>query len=114
MLEDNYISRIPLTTKASIDRWVETACPVGGFLEAVLCNNLSEAIGRADEGNLVAIEAIVGYLYNECPGHCWGSLERYKTWPDKIREQKERSKSIGPMPLTGSGLRGMEEGKEQK
>ena len=35
-------------TRNQIDQYVETGCPVGGFLSAVLENNLQEALGRAD------------------------------------------------------------------
>lgn len=76
-------SAIPEITKESIDAWVESARPVGGFLEAVLCNDLRGAFARADYDNRDAMFAIVGYLYNECPGGCWGSPERYRTWPEE-------------------------------
>lgn len=76
-------SAIPEITKESIDAWVESARPVGGFLEAVLSNDLRGAFSRADSENQRAMFAIVAYLYNECPGACWGSPERYRTWPEE-------------------------------
>lgn len=54
--------------------------PVGGFLEAVLSNDLFDACGRADAQNKAALTDIVSYVWNELPGHCWGSREKYAAW----------------------------------
>jgi hypothetical protein len=54
--------------------------PVGHFLTAVLCNNLSEAIGHADSESLKAIKPIVQFVYNELPGNCWGSPAKVNSW----------------------------------
>ena len=67
-------------TKESIDRYVADRIPTGGFLEAVLCNNLKEALGRADTQNLKDIKEIVEYCYWEIPGVCWGSPEKVRAW----------------------------------
>lgn len=69
--------------KESIDRYIETGCPVGSFLQAVLENNLKEATGRADHTALDNIPHIVAYLYNDCPSKCWGSVAAYETWTTK-------------------------------
>ena len=59
---------IPSTTQASITRYVEHAVKPGGFLTAVLSNDLRNATGRADQQNLVALPAIVRWFANHCPG----------------------------------------------
>ena len=66
--------------KESIDAWVKDGRPTGGFLEAVLRNDLKEAIGRADSNALDNIPHIVSYLYNDCPSGCWGSNSNYTEW----------------------------------
>ncbi len=66
--------------KESIDLYVSTGCPTGGFLNSVLENNLKEAIGRADDDALENLPHIVAYLYNNVPGCCWGSPENVKKW----------------------------------
>lgn len=71
----------PALTKANIDAWVRYGQPGGHFLTAVLENNLSAAIGHGDLDNLAALHHIVSYLYNRCPGACWGSPEKVKEWP---------------------------------
>jgi len=76
-----------------IDRYVKERVPTGGFLEAVLCNDLREAYNRADDQNFIALPWIVFYLYNEVPGDCWGSLRAVKNWlagPDEDENEEER------------------------
>ena len=67
-------------TKESIDRYVNDHIPTGSFLEAVLCNNLKEAIGRADSENLRDIVEIVQYCHWEIPSVCWGSPKEVRAW----------------------------------
>src|SRR6266702_2435822 len=64
----------------SIDRYVNNRIPAGGFLQAVLSNDLKEACARADNQNRYLLFEIVGYLYNEIPASCWGSPERVENW----------------------------------
>ncbi len=52
----------------------------GDFLRAVLENNLSEAILRADDENLKDIHEIVLFCYNELPVASWGSPEKVRQW----------------------------------
>lgn len=66
--------------KESLDAWVETARPTGGFLESVLCNDLARAMANGDEDALDNLPHIVAYLYNDCPMNCWGSPERVRAW----------------------------------
>lgn len=66
--------------RESIDAYVSTGRPTGGFLEAVLSNDLMEALGRADSGAIDNLPHIVAYVYNEAPSGCWGSRERVREW----------------------------------
>ena len=66
--------------RESIDAYVATGRPTGGFLEAVLSNDLMDAFNRADESALGNLPHIVAYLYNEVPAGCWGSRERVAEW----------------------------------
>ncbi len=59
---------IPSTTQASITRYVEQGIKPGGFLTAVLSNDLRNATGRADEQNLAALPAIVRWFANHARG----------------------------------------------
>ena len=71
---------IPERTKAAIDRYVNDHTPVGGFLTAVLSNDLKGAVGQADEENRAALFSIVGYCYHEIPSECWGSPAKVEAW----------------------------------
>lgn len=64
----------------ALERYVQDRIPVGDFLRAVLENNLTEAIGRADDGNLQNIQAYAAWLHNEAPSDCWGSKEKVAKW----------------------------------
>ncbi len=79
---------IELRFKESIDAYVAIGRPTGGFLEAVISNDLKEAIGRADDEALENIPHIVAYLYNDVPGNCWGSEAKYKAWLKRFHEKE--------------------------
>lgn len=66
--------------KSSIDRYVEHGILTGGFLQAVISNDLREAMGRADEGSRQIVFQIVSYLHNDVPAGCWGSPGRWDEW----------------------------------
>lgn len=55
----------------------------GGFLEAVLSNDLKEACGRADVHSARSLVSIVEWCYNCLPSVAWGSPERFNKWLEK-------------------------------
>lgn len=63
------------TIVAKILNYAEHGHPVGDFLTVVLCNDLREAVMRADDDNLRELKAIVLFCHNEIPGNCWGSTD---------------------------------------
>lgn len=71
---------IPTHIKNSLDLYVKTRRPTGGFLRAVLEDNLSETIIRADDASLAYIKEIVLYVLNNMPSPCWGSHEKVVEW----------------------------------
>jgi len=66
--------------KATLDRYVKHKIPTGGFLEAVLSNDLVGAVSRADSINSQRIPEIVKYIYNNLPSNCWGNNETVTKW----------------------------------
>lgn len=66
--------------KWSLDNYVSQRIPTGGFLQAVLENNLLEAFGSADSDNLRDLQEIVQYCYWELPSSCWGSPQKVREW----------------------------------
>ena len=52
----------------------------GGFLGAVLCNDLNLACQCADSINQRALFNYVKFLHNWAPKNCWGSPDDYYIW----------------------------------
>ena len=71
---------IPEHLKGALDRYVNHRIRPGGFLEAVLSNDLFEAMARADVVSRECLFDICKYIYNELPGDCWGSRGRVERW----------------------------------
>lgn len=65
--------------------YVEKGYEPGGFLFAVLSNDLVDAFGRADAINRAAMGAWAVWLLNEAPSTCWGSAERIHRWVTEAR-----------------------------
>jgi hypothetical protein len=84
----HYVTLIPVegetmikqSTLDSIKRYVDDRVKPGGFLMAVLSNDLCEAFSRADDDNAKAMHEIVRYIYNEIPSSAWGSPEKVYAW----------------------------------
>ena len=79
MLDINY-GRLPRHLQGGVKRYIEKGIPPGGFLTAVITNNLRLAIGHADPTSLAALPEIVRFFHNEPPGGCWGTSEEMKLW----------------------------------
>lgn len=71
---------VPVTTAFTIANYVIHKIQTGGFLFAVLSNDLSESFARADMGNRAAMFEIVSFIYNSIPSKCWGSKEKVQAW----------------------------------
>jgi len=82
--EGEYAS-IPQKMQDSILAYVFDHVPVGSFLEAVICNDLRGAVGRADAENLPLLKLYVQWFFNVCPQLCVGA-ENYKV---HLKNKKE-------------------------
>ena len=72
--------QIPPLILDGLRRYVTDQEPTGGFLHAVLTNNLMKAVGRAEAASLAALPAIVSFVYWVIPSECHGSPEAVKAW----------------------------------
>ena len=79
--------QIPDRMMGGIKRYIENGIKPGDFLVSVICNDLREACGQADDENLANLPAFVGYFYNEAPHTCWGSREKMDKWIAKFKEE---------------------------
>jgi len=74
---------IPPRTLQALKRFVLEGTPTGGFLEAVLNDELFLACASADQENSEALKDIVKLIYNHLPIGCWGRDEQYEEWREK-------------------------------
>jgi len=74
---------IPTRMMPGIERYINKGIPAGDFLMAVFENNLTEAMGRADEENFANLPAYAVYLRWEAPNGCWGSKEKINAWVER-------------------------------
>lgn len=66
--------------KESLKRYVEDRIPTGGFLRAVLENDLFTASSKADFENRYQLHEICNYIYNNLPSKCWGDKKTVEQW----------------------------------
>ena len=71
---------LPEHMQDGMRRYIERGIEGGGFMTAVLCNDLMGALGKADEINHHALFDYGRFLYNEVPSSCWGSPEKVNAW----------------------------------
>lgn len=71
---------VPRYTALALAEYIVYGHSVGGFLQAILKNDLMNAISRADKENLEALKDICIYVYNRIPACAWGSPEHYYDW----------------------------------
>ena len=64
----------------AIYRYIYEGITPGHFLTAIIDNDLREAVGRADKGNMANLPAFVAYFHNEAPRSCWGSPLHRLAW----------------------------------
>jgi hypothetical protein len=71
---------IPISTLTTLQLYVDTGCPTGSFMRAVLENDLFEAVNHADKDNQASLVDLVKLIYNDVPGNCHGSTHRVDDW----------------------------------
>lgn len=89
--------------------YFEQGVPPGGFLLAVLENNLKEACARADAINQRHIWDIMNWLYNVVPMGSYGSKESVAKWlayHADLRKEKQHGRDTGTDDSGGSGAVG--------
>ena len=83
---DDSRSFVPHHDRDGIIAYIETGRPLGGFLNAVFCNDLMAAYGRADSENQAAMQTIVTWIYNFAPSDCHGSPERVNYYSGRFKK----------------------------
>lgn len=80
LINDGFYGKIPLATLQTLIDYVDDGMPLGGFLNAVLLNDLQGAFALSDDENQRAMNEIVKFVYNEMPAPSHGSQERVEKW----------------------------------
>jgi len=73
-------SKLPPGLRHAMSEYIDHNILHGGFLYAVLSNNLRDSVQLADSHNLPRIPEIVEWLFSYAPSECWGSRERVDNW----------------------------------
>ena len=76
-------SKLPDHIRHGVRRYIEHGILPGEFLRAVICNKLKESFMYADDTNLLRMQDIVSFFYNESPLACWGSEEIMISWSSR-------------------------------
>jgi len=71
---------IPSYMHTGIVEYIIAGTKPGGFLTAVLENNLKQSVNRGDGANVKLLATYVSFLYNHAPMDCWGNPEKVKKW----------------------------------
>ena len=80
---------IPVSTIEAIINYIQNGYIPGGFVTAVLQNNLKEAIGRADQFNQQCLRDIVMFICWEIPANTHGSPEIVRRYLAKPANEKD-------------------------
>ena len=75
--------QVPRHIHNAVVGYVVDGSSVGDFLQAVINNDLSKAVGHADTENTLNLPAVVSWFYNEAPSDCWGRTGAYRYWRDR-------------------------------
>ncbi len=61
----------------------------GGFLSAMLENNLSETLRRADFETFAVLRELMTFVHQELPASCWGSPTKVAAWIDARQAERQ-------------------------
>lgn len=83
---------IPDHAKEALMNYFNNCWEPGGFLMAVLCNDLYAAATKADHINGPELTYIVKWIINNAPYGSWGDRETVDDWLKKGRYQQAYEK----------------------
>lgn len=78
-------SNIPEHLVEGLDRWLRHGIAPGGFLRAVLSNNLIDSVVRADLSSREALPRLVQFLLEQAPAGSYGRPSVLSDYPSYLR-----------------------------
>jgi hypothetical protein len=80
-MDDNTPYRLaPVHILDAIHSYATSRRRPGGFVLAVLRNDLREVFRAADQPSLRGLGDVLRYLHQEVPSSCWGSAATVEAW----------------------------------
>lgn len=79
-IERGLASYVAVELQGGLARYMFDRVRPGGFLQAVLRNDLLEAVNRMEPGSYEVLRGLTAFLYNFAPANSWGSAERVEKW----------------------------------
>lgn len=81
---------IPEYMHDGIQMYYEHGIPPGGFLCAVIDNDLKAACGKADSTNIRCLQAYATWFYNQAPSGTWGFPGAVDKWIERFHSESDR------------------------
>lgn len=78
---------VPHHLREGLLRYFSDGILPGSFLQAVLCNDLAQAVSRGDPISIAGMTSLVAFLQWSTPAMAWGSREHVLAWtttPDRL------------------------------
>ena len=82
---------VPSHLIGGLVRYIVQGILPGETLQAVLANDLMDAMGRADEQTAAGMKAVCLFLFNHAPNGCFGGRDFILEW--NRRQQKRLSEA---------------------
>lgn len=84
-------SGLPAHMQDGTRLYIEEGIPPGGFLSAIISNDLFLALGKADHINRERIFDWCAFFYNQAPHGSYGSPEAMQAWINRggLRSNRE-------------------------
>ncbi len=71
---------VPPHLREGLREYIQRGHLPGDYLQAVIANDLNEALSRGDETSLIFLRVLTTWLYNDAPGGSWGSRAIMSAW----------------------------------
>lgn len=77
------LAAVPEHLRVGLANYLLLGIMPGSFLQAVISNELLDALSRADDQSRAALLYIARFLFNDCPAPCFGSRDRLRAWHER-------------------------------
>lgn len=71
---------VPEHLRDGLRRYVEDQIEPGGFLMAVLTNDLIRTVGLGTPTSLAGLHDLISFLWNHAPAPSWGTPQKVAEW----------------------------------